>query len=76
MNIESNGENNENDSPKQGSMLSTILRQEMNNYTPFCNVTCSIYCNLCLIIFFLALGIPIIIMSNSVKEYYVDYTDW
>jgi hypothetical protein len=73
-----NAESEIKDDPKAkpGSMMSSILRQELNNYTPQCNIKCSILCNIILIILFLGLGLPIVLLTSTVKEYVIDYTDW
>lgn len=53
-----------------------IVRQELSSYTLECNAKCGMIFNMCLIILFLLVGIPIIILSNNTIEYEIPYTDW
>jgi hypothetical protein len=58
---------------KRGNFL---LRQELKSYTPECNPTCGIIFNIVTLLVFAGLGVPMIIFSESVKEYQIDYTKW
>ena len=53
-----------------------VLRQELNSYTPECSAKCGIIFNSFLMVIFILAGVPIIICSNSIKEYKIDYSDW
>jgi len=53
-----------------------ILRQELASYTQECNPKCGIICNICLIILFLASGLPVIFWTKNDIEYRQTYTDW
>ncbi len=53
-----------------------ILRQELVSYTQECNPKCGIVCNICLIILFLAAGLPIIFWTQNEVEFKQVYTDW
>jgi hypothetical protein len=53
-----------------------VFRQEFISLTPRCTASCSIICLAILIVIFLACGIPILILGNSVLEYSFDYTNW
>jgi hypothetical protein len=61
---------------KPGTMMSSILRQELVNYTPQCNIKCSIFCNIIMMVLFLGLGLPILLLTSTVKEFIIDYSDW
>jgi hypothetical protein len=61
---------------KSDKLMDIILRQEMESFTPNCNVKCAIICNLILIVLFIVLGASIIASSNGIIEYSVDYTNW
>jgi hypothetical protein len=53
-----------------------ITRQELETITPNCNQKCiSLYLFIQSLVFFL-LGTPIILMSDSIKEIAVDYSNW
>ena len=58
---------------KRGNFL---FRQELKSYTPECNPTCAIIFNVFTMLIFLALGLPILVYSNSIQEYEINYTDW
>ncbi len=51
-----------------------ILRQELKNLTPICNVKFAIICNALLSVLFFIFGIPIIASKGKIVEYSVDYT--
>lgn len=68
--------NKEDSGSKSNSVIDMILRQELTSLTPNCNVKCAVICNLILIMIFVSLGVPIVVLSNSIIEYHVDYTNW
>ena len=53
-----------------------ILGQQLKSYTPNCDIKCAVLCNLVLLSIFVALGVPIIVLSSKLIEYTVDYSKW
>lgn len=53
-----------------------ILRQELVSYTQECTPKCGIISNICLIILFLAAGLPIIFSTQNKIEFEQIYTNW
>jgi len=53
-----------------------VLRQELPNLTPICNVKFAIICNALLSVLFFIFGIPIIISSGNIVEISQEYTNW
>ncbi len=54
--------------------INAILRQELNNLTPKCDVKFAVICNLLLSLLFFIFGIPIVTSTNSIIEFKYDYT--
>ncbi len=61
---------------KSNKLYDKILRQELESFTPNCNLKCAMICNFILMLLFLTFGIPIVALSNSIIEYEYDYTEW
>jgi len=61
---------------KSDKLIDVILRQELESFTPNCNLKCALICHTIIIILFIAFGVPIIVQSNSLIEYSADYTNW
>lgn len=53
-----------------------ILRQELNNLTPHCNIKCAVICNLFLSLLFFAFGVPLMVFHRQIESFELDYTDW
>jgi hypothetical protein len=53
-----------------------ILNQQLKSYTPNCDIKCAVICNLVLLSIFVALGVPIVVLSSKLVEYTVDYSKW
>jgi hypothetical protein len=53
-----------------------IFRQELKDITPFCNLKCSIICNIILLGIFIITAVVIISSTKKSVQYSFDYTDW
>ena len=53
-----------------------VFRQELISLTPECGLQCAIICNIALIIIFVGFGLPIIMFTNKINEYVLDYNTW
>ncbi len=51
-----------------------ILRQELKNLTPKCNVKFAVICNSLLGILFFTFSIPILYSTSGIEEFVEDYT--
>lgn len=60
-----------NESEQRGNI---ILRQELKNLTPICNVKFAIICNALLSVLFFIFGLPIIASKGKIVEFSLDYT--
>ncbi len=53
-----------------------ILRQELSDFTPECNIMCSIYFDIALFFLLILFSIPLIMSSNSTGEHIHRYDYW
>lgn len=61
---------------KKASCTDLILEQNLNSYSPNCDIKCSLICNFILASLFIVLGVPIVVLSGQVIEQTIDYTNW
>jgi hypothetical protein len=61
---------------KKTSCTDLILGQSLNSYSPSCDIKCALICNFVLASLFIALGVPIVVLSGRVIEHTVDYSKW
>jgi hypothetical protein len=61
----------------QNKLNTNILtRQELETITPTCNQKCISLCLFVQALILFTLGAPIILLSQSIKEVVVDYSNW
>lgn len=53
-----------------------ILRQELKNLTPYCNIKCSIIFNGLIFLFFMISSIIILSSTSKYSDYSIEYTNW
>lgn len=53
-----------------------ILRQELKNLTPQCNIKFSLICNAILCLIFWIVGIPVLSSAGKSVSFEIPYTDW
>jgi len=53
-----------------------VFRQELISLTPECGVQCALVCNIIMVLVFIGLGVPVIMFTQAMTEYIIDYNDW
>lgn len=74
ISIDSTSTNRDNSKKKKEYRGNLIIRQELSNYGPVCNIMCGIIYFSLLLGTFLGFGIPILVTALNIQEIILDYT--